>query len=31
MKGNDWLVSLFVAFVLGLTVVAFAVQRLAGG
>ena len=31
MKGNDWLVSIFVGVVLSLVVVAFLYTRFAGG
>ena len=31
MKGNDWLVSIFVGVVLSLVVVAFLATRFAGG
>lgn len=31
MKGNDWLVSVFVGVVLSIVVVAFAITRLAPG
>ncbi len=31
MKGNDWMVSIFVGVVLSIVVVAFVATRIAGG